>query len=90
MNDVDVTKARSLWAEAWRRLRRNRLAMVCLSIVSFYFALGVLDFIPVPAGSGIEEAAAGRRTLIDWAFDRTVGRPDRDASGCRWRRGHGR
>jgi len=80
MNDVDVTKARSLWAEAWRRLRRNRLAMACLSIVSLYLALGVLDFIPVPTGGGIEEAAAGRRTLIDWAFERAVGRPDRDES----------
>lgn len=30
---------RTLWADAWRRLRRNRLAMVCLWIVIFYTAL---------------------------------------------------
>ena len=30
---------RSLWAEAWRQLRRNRLALICLWIVGLYSAL---------------------------------------------------
>ncbi len=31
--------ARTLWSDAWRRLRRNRLAMICLWVVIFYTAL---------------------------------------------------
>lgn len=34
-------EARSLWSDAWRRLRRNRLAMVCLWIVIFYTVLAL-------------------------------------------------
>jgi len=29
-------KGNSLWSDAWRRLKKNRLAMVCLGIVAFY------------------------------------------------------
>jgi ABC-type dipeptide/oligopeptide/nickel transport system permease subunit len=32
---------RTLWADAWQRLRRNRLAMVCLWIVVIYTALAL-------------------------------------------------
>jgi peptide/nickel transport system permease protein len=32
---------RTLWGDAWRRLRRNRLAMGCLWIVIFYTALAL-------------------------------------------------
>lgn len=32
---------RTLWGEAWRRLRRNRLAMICLWIVGFYTVLAL-------------------------------------------------
>jgi ABC-type dipeptide/oligopeptide/nickel transport system permease subunit len=32
---------RSVWGEGWIRLRRNRLAMVCLWIVGFYTALAL-------------------------------------------------
>ena len=31
----------TLWQIAWRQLRRNRLAMVCLSIITFYFCVAV-------------------------------------------------
>lgn len=45
MNDQLITDTRSLtpaergnslWSDAWRRLKKNRLAMVCLGIVAFY------------------------------------------------------
>ena len=39
--DKPVVVGRSLWGEAWIRLRRNRLAMVCLGIVALYTALAV-------------------------------------------------
>lgn len=45
MSDVDTTvivaPARGLWGDAWRRLRRNRLAMVCLWIVGIYTLLAL-------------------------------------------------
>lgn len=36
--------ARGLWGDAWRRLRKNKLAMVCLAIIILYIlvALGVV------------------------------------------------
>jgi len=34
-------EALSLWGDAWRRLRQNRLAMLCLWIVGFYVALAL-------------------------------------------------
>lgn len=40
MDNLEHT-ARSLWGDAWRRLRRNRLAMICLWIVIFYTALAI-------------------------------------------------
>ena len=81
MNDTQTMEARSLWAEAWRRLKRNRLAMVCLGVIAFYLALVMLDFIPMwqTVGSG-ETAATKRITLIDWAFLRVVGPTDKDES----------
>jgi ABC-type dipeptide/oligopeptide/nickel transport system permease subunit len=33
--------ARTLWQTAWRQLRRNRLAMVCLGIILFYSAVAL-------------------------------------------------
>jgi peptide/nickel transport system permease protein len=34
-------KGNSLWSDAWRRLKKNRLAMVCLGMVGFYTVLAV-------------------------------------------------
>jgi len=33
--------AQSLWQTAWRQLRRNRLAMICLGIIVFYAAIAL-------------------------------------------------
>ncbi len=38
MDNLEQT-TRSLWGDAWHRLRRNRLAMICLGIVILYTAL---------------------------------------------------
>lgn len=38
MDNLEIT-GRSLWAEAWKRLKGNRLSMICLWIVVFYTAL---------------------------------------------------
>jgi peptide/nickel transport system permease protein len=39
---VSAPKGRSLWADAWKRLQADHLAMVCLGIVLFYLVLAVL------------------------------------------------
>jgi len=36
-----ASRGSSLWSDAWRRLKKNRLAMVCLGIVLFYTALAL-------------------------------------------------
>jgi len=81
MNQDRIREARSLWAEAWRRLRRNRIAMVCLAVISLYLALGLLGFVPVRQRQGAGEAATVRRIdLVDWAFLKLVGPTDREES----------
>lgn len=58
---ASLPKGRSLWADAWARMQRDRFAMLCLGIVAFYFivAIGVKfgiiasswgETVPVPAG----------------------------------------
>jgi peptide/nickel transport system permease protein len=36
-----VARGNSLWRDAWRRLKKNRMAMVCLGVVVFYTVLAV-------------------------------------------------
>ena len=74
---MDVRQARSLYAEAWRRLRRNRVAMVCLGVVSLYVVVGILDVIPVARDT---EGSGRLISLAEWVFDKTVGPPNRDES----------
>jgi peptide/nickel transport system permease protein len=54
-----------LWAEAYRRLRRNRLALLALAIIGLYGLVGLLDSIGWQDGK-----SAPRRTVIDRLFDR--------------------
>lgn len=42
VDSKEMPKGRSLWADAWRRLRRNKLAMVSLTIVIAYLVLAAL------------------------------------------------
>lgn len=53
-------RRQALWAEAWRRLRRNRLAMVSLGVIVVYFGIGVLDSI-----SWKDNRAARSLTILD-------------------------
>lgn len=40
--EQQLPKGQSLWGDAWKRLKRDRLAMVCLGVVAFYAILAVL------------------------------------------------
>ncbi len=81
MNGEPQREVRSLWGEAWHRLRRNRLAMLCLAIIALYVAVGLLDFVPVGPLLPEEAKAGGREvTFIDWVFTRAVGEPAKEES----------
>ena len=81
MNETQVMEARSLWAEAWHRLRRNRVAMVCLAIIVVYLVIGLMDFIPVRQTLGSGDSATQRwGTLVDWLFVKVVGATDKAES----------
>ncbi len=74
-------KVRSLWGEAWHRLRQNRLAMVCLAVIALYAAVGLTDFVPVRwtvEDGGTTREKRGK--LLDWAFARAVGETDKEQS----------
>lgn len=75
--DTDIRPARSLYAEAWRRLRRERVAMFCLAVIAAYVLTGVSDMIPVAR----DRAAGGRFvSLAEWVLRKAVGPADRDES----------
>lgn len=54
-----------LWAEAYRRLGRNRIAMAALVLVSLYAGVAVLDSITVQ-----DPVTKAKATLIDRLFER--------------------
>lgn len=74
LKEVDTVKGRSLWADAWHRLQKDKFAMLCLGVVVFYalIALGVKlgliaaswgDVVPVPPG---EKAEYHEPSLYNW------------------------
>ena len=52
------TKPRTLWSDAWNRLRRNRLALVCLGIICVYVLVALLVALGVLAGNWDESVGA--------------------------------
>ena len=54
-----------LWAEAYRRLRGNKIAMVSLAVLCLYIGVGVLDSIAYQ-----DNKTAEPKTLLDRAFAR--------------------
>jgi len=38
---MDMERQNSLWGDAWQRLKKNRLAMVCLGLVVLFTALAI-------------------------------------------------
>lgn len=54
-----------LWAEAYRRLRRNRLALAALAVIGVYALIGLLDSVGWQS-----DRNAPRRTVLDRIFER--------------------
>ena len=63
---VARAKRAPLWAEAFRRLRRNRLARGALAVMCLYGMVGFLDSL-----SWRDAQAAPKRTVIDRLFQRS-------------------
>lgn len=56
-----------LWAEAFRRLRRNRVAIVALVVMAFYATVGTLDSV-----NWKDSRNAPSKTVIDRLFERPL------------------
>lgn len=52
------------WQRAWARLRRNRLGVASLAIVSAYLLVAVIESVALPASA----SPAGQITALDWLF----------------------
>jgi hypothetical protein len=48
--DLTARKQRSLWTDAWRRLRRNKLAVIGLVIVATFSFIAVFASVIAPYG----------------------------------------
>src|SRR5919112_2280474 len=48
--DLTARKQRSLWTDAWRRLRRNKLAVIGLVIVATFSLIAILAPVIAPYG----------------------------------------
>lgn len=67
---VPEAPPRSVAAEAWHRLRRSRLSMLCLLVVAAYFAVGLLSLLPY-FDAKIEEQFSADKTYAPPAFRHT-------------------
>ena len=52
---VELEESRSLWSEAWVRLKKDKVAMTCLVVVLFYAILALLSGLGVIAANWSEE-----------------------------------
>jgi len=50
-----VTESRSLWAEAWVRLKKDKLALLCLFVVCLYALIGLLSGLGIVAADWAQE-----------------------------------
>jgi peptide/nickel transport system permease protein len=65
VGSVIQARRQPLWAEAWRRIRGNRMAMAALAVMLLFGVVGFLDSL------GWQESRnAPRKTIIDRLFER--------------------
>jgi peptide/nickel transport system permease protein len=78
MTDEPIKKARSLWGEAWVRLRRNRLAMVSLAVIVVFVGVGLMDFVPMTVEK--HDGSRQRSSFIEYMFHVSVGATNKEES----------
>ncbi len=52
---VEIEESRSLWGEAWHRLKKDKVAMTCLIIVCLYSLIGLLSALGLVAADWAKE-----------------------------------
>lgn len=74
---VPVSKPRSLWRDAWGRIRRDRVALVCAAILAGYVLVGLIGFTGVLSTERTIDGAT-----VPGIIDRTIGQSHQPPS---WR-----
>lgn len=73
--------SRSLWSDAWRRLRRNTVAMASLAVIAAFAALSLLAaaglFVDPPDATAAESDAPRVRSAADWLLFADYDVPDK-------------
>lgn len=59
--EQSTRKQRSLWSDAWRRLRRNRAAVVGMIIIGFLFLVAIFAPLIAPYSPSAQESGNGMR-----------------------------
>lgn len=75
--DLTATKPRSLWADAWRRLSRNRAAMVGLVVVVLYILMSIFASVLAPHNP-VEQVARNSLRPPVWVTDNPARQPSPD------------
>lgn len=65
---TSVERGRSLWSDAWRRLKKNRLAMVCLGVVVFYTVLAIYGEVVYRYYQAKDQTAFYQKTDLNQAY----------------------
>lgn len=70
VGELTARRERSLWSDAWRRLLRNRLAVVGLIIVAFFMVLAVVGPLLAPYGEAevVDVRLAREHPSWTWPF----------------------
>ena len=73
---VEDEISRSLWSDAWTRLRRRPSTLICLAILAIYLLIGLASFIPALKAKA--ESAVGDDYLPPTltSFDKLLGARD--------------
>ena len=66
LDDVHGDRPRSPWADAWRRLRRDRLAMVCAALIGVYLVLAILAEVGVIAADATTHVSGQEYEDASW------------------------
>ncbi len=66
-------ESRTLWGDAWLRLRRRPSTVICLAIVALYLLIGLASFLPVFERKANDSIADDYKPPTLTSFDRLIG-----------------
>jgi peptide/nickel transport system permease protein len=68
LDKLNTDKGQSLWSDAWRRLRKNRIAMVCLGIIVLYTLCAIYGEVVHQYYQAIDQTPFYKVTNLDAAY----------------------